>query len=72
MNVYFAPEIEEQIKELYIQGLSAREIKGELNLVLSVRQIQRRLKKWGVIRSQADSFRMAVKRGKVPYERKKK
>lgn len=75
MNVYIAPRTEANIKDFYLQGFSAQEIKDQLQLQLSVRQLQRWIKNWGISRSQPDSFRLAVQRGRVLYNgkpRKKK
>lgn len=60
----------QKILELYDLGLSAREIREELRIPQSIRQIQRWLKSWGVIRTSPDSFRMAIKRGKVKWKLK--
>ncbi len=57
------------IEHLYIQGYSAQEIKDELQLDISVRQIQRRIKTSGLSRSIGDAFRLAVKRGRVTYHK---
>lgn len=69
MNVYLPESTNEQMQLLYTQGLSAREIKEELDLTLSIRQIQRRLKKLGIIRTSVDAFRLAVANGKVTYHK---
>lgn len=59
--------MDEQIKELYLKGLSAREVREFLKLPISERAIQRRLKKMGASRSRVEAFRLAVKQGKVTY-----
>ena len=67
VNYYLSTEKNEKIKSLYLDGLSAQEIKDNLGLKVSIRQLQRWLKDWGIIRTKADSFRNAVKRGRVKY-----
>ena len=62
MNVYVSPTTELEVKRLYALGLSAREVKDELGLRLSVRQLQRWLKAWGVIRTVGEAFRLASKK----------
>lgn len=69
MNVYVSQTTELEIQRLYLQGHSPREIKNNLNLSLSVRQLQRWIKAWGLSRSAGDGFRLAVIQGKVTYHR---
>ena len=57
----------EPIKELYSQGLSAQEIKDTLQLNITVRQIQRIVKEFGISRSIGDAFRNAMKRNRVKF-----
>jgi hypothetical protein len=59
----------EQIIELYKQGNSSQEIKDELKLPQTVRSIQRRLAKLGLIRNRKDSFLLAIKKGRVLYQK---
>lgn len=67
------PQVEQKIVTLYVKKkLSCREIKEELGLNISVRQIQRRLGKLGVIRKPGEAFALAVTQGKVTYYRKPK
>lgn len=70
MNVYISSDTETTIKDLYLQGHSPQEIKDELNLSLSTRQLQRWVKDWGISRSGGDAFRLAVARGRVTYWKK--
>ena len=54
--------------DLYInKNMSCQQISEVANFDLSIRQMQRILKRMGVIRTQADSFRLAVKQGRVKY-----
>lgn len=57
----------EPIRELYVQGLSAQEIKDTLRIDITVRQIQRIVKEFGINRSVGDAFRNAVKRNRVKF-----
>lgn len=55
------------IKELYLSGMSAQEIKDKLNLPQTVRSIQRQVKKFGLSRSVGESYRNAISRGRVKW-----
>lgn len=61
----------EPIIHLYIDGMSAQEIKDTLKLNISIRQIQRIVSNHGVSRSVGDAFRNAVSRGRVRFVYKK-
>lgn len=65
-------DIYQQVMDLYKQGLSAREIKENLQLKQSVRQIQRWIKDYGISRSHTEAFKLAVSQGKVKYDKRKK
>jgi len=61
------------IIELYNKGFSSIEILQKLNLPVSVRSIQRFLKKQGVpIRTRSDAFMLAIKKGRMDYENLRK
>ena len=64
-------DIHPRILDLYTSGLSAQEIKDELQIDTTIRSIQRLVKKHGLSRSGGDAFRNAVKRGRVEYIKKK-
>lgn len=72
MESYLIKDLHKSIIILYKQGLSAREIKEQLHIKISIRQIQRYLKSLGIIRTSSDAFRLAVKLNKVKYEGRKK
>lgn len=56
--------------DLYVmQSLSCQQIYDKHNMGISVRQMQRSLKKMGVVRTQGDSFRLAVSQGRVKYHK---
>jgi HNH endonuclease len=58
---------------LYNKGFSSIEILQKLNLPVSVRSIQRFLKKQGVpIRTRSDAFMLAIKKGRMDYENLRK
>jgi hypothetical protein len=59
--------MKEEIKTLYLEGLSAREIKEMLGLTVSLRMIQRYIKKMGIMRDPSEAHLAAIKRGNVPY-----
>lgn len=61
------------IIDLYKKGYSSIEISQKLNLPVSVRSIQRFLKKQGVeIRSRSDAFKLAIRKGRMDYENLRK
>lgn len=57
----------EDIKRLYLKGLSSYEIKEVLKLPHSPRSIQRNIKKVGIIRDRSEAFKLAIKRGRMKY-----
>lgn len=59
----------EDIINLYRQQHSSQEIKDILGLTLSVRQVQRIIKKAGITRSMSDAFQIAVNKGRVTYHK---
>lgn len=58
-----------KIIELYNQGHSAREIKELMNLTVNERSIQRLVKSVGISRTVKEAFKIAVKKGRVTYNR---
>lgn len=56
------------IVELYKHGNSSQEIKEILQLQYNVRSIQRYIKSQGLSRTVGESFRLAVKKGRVDYK----
>ncbi len=61
-----------KIKQLYLDGNSSHEIKDLLELEVTPRSIQRIIKKWGISRSQKESFALAMKKGRVKFKTKKR
>lgn len=61
----------DKIKELYISGLSSQEIKDTLLLPITVRQIQRKVKSYGIARTVTDSYHNAMKRNRINWAYKK-
>jgi hypothetical protein len=59
------------VKDLYLSGHSSHEIKDTLKLPVTARSVQRWIKQMGITRSVGDSFRLAVKKGRVPWHFKK-
>lgn len=51
-----------QILELYKNGMSTPEIGELLNLPVSLRQVQRIIKKFGITRTKSEAFRLAIKK----------
>lgn len=70
MNDYSVYAKSDQIKELYVNGNSCQEIKDKLQLPVSVRQVQRYIKKWGLTRNPSESFRLAIAKGRVKFWKK--
>lgn len=58
-----------QILELYKNGMSTHEIGESLNLPVSLRQVQRIIKKFGLMRTKSEAFRLAIKKGRKKYKR---
>lgn len=67
MNYYFSNIELENIKKLYLSGMSSQEIKDSLELPHTVRSIQRRVKQMGITRIIGDAFRNAIARGRVKW-----
>lgn len=59
------------IKYLYQKGYSSQEIKNILNLSISVRQIQRIVKYYGLSRTVAESYLNAIQRNRIVWKYKK-
>lgn len=57
------------IIDMYKQGKSSNQIYEECNCGVSVRQIQRIIKLSGIMRSQSESYRLAIKVGRMKYKR---
>lgn len=62
------PTRNERIVGLYKAGDSAYEIAGQFNI--TSRQVQRIVNKAGAARTQAESFRLAIERGRMVYHHK--
>ena len=58
----------EQVKQLYILGASAQEIKDELGLDVTVRTIQRRLASEGLTRTVKQSYHIAIAKGRMVHK----
>jgi hypothetical protein len=54
-----------EIKKLYLSGLSTFQVKDKLKLSFSVREIQRVLAREGLTRSRKLAYELAVKEGRV-------
>lgn len=61
---------ERPIIELYTTGHSAADIVTMLQLPITIRQVQRIVKKAGVIRTISESFKLAIEHGRMTYYRK--
>lgn len=61
--------MDEQIKTLYKEGLTAREIKEKLNLSVTTRMVQRYIKKMGLVRTPQEAHAVASKRGLITYHK---
>lgn len=59
-----------KLKQLYLEGNSAQEIKDKLNLDITVRSIQRQIKKLGISRTVGESFRLAASKGRIRWAKK--
>lgn len=71
MSYTIDSELKEQALSLYLQGMSAQEIKDALKLPHNVRQIQRWAKAAGIVRTTGDAFRNAIIRNRVNFAYKK-
>ena len=58
----------EQVRQLYTLGASAQEIKDNLKLDVSVRQIQRRLATDGRTRTVKQSYHIAIAKGRMVHK----
>lgn len=58
-----------QILELYKNGMSTHEIGESLHLPVSLRQVQRIVKKFGLMRTKREAFRLAIKKGRKRYKK---
>ena len=68
---YMIPEpIHDEIRRLYEAGSSAQEIRDQLQIVATVRSIQRLIQKWGISRTVIASYHNAMKRGRVSWIKK--
>lgn len=61
---------ERPIIDLYTTGHSAGQIVTMLNLPITIRQVQRIVKKAGVIRTISESYKLAIKQGRMTYYHK--
>lgn len=61
---------ERPIIDLYKKGYSSIEIVSMLELPITPRQVQRIVKNNGASRSQSESFKIAIARGRMTYNRK--
>jgi transposase len=62
----------EHIKKLYQSGLSCVEIAEQLQPIINIgaRTIQRLIAKEGLTRTRSESFKQAIKRGRMTYHKK--
>lgn len=58
-----------RILKLYSEGRSSLEVQELLSLPITTRTIQRIIKKSGLIRTKSESFRLAIKKGRMKYKR---
>lgn len=58
-----------RILELYKNGMSCNEIEELLHLPVSIRQVQRIIKKFGLTRTKSEAFRLAIKKGRKKYKK---
>ena len=65
-------EERDKMVQLYKSGLSAYEIHEYLSPRITARQIQRIMRDLGIVRTHGDAFRLAVAKGRVPYDKRKK
>lgn len=64
----FYSGIEEKLKQMYLGGMCAQEIKDILELPVSTRSVQRLIKKLGVTRTDSEHRLLAIKKGRMNYE----
>lgn len=69
MPRYIGQSLKPQILKLYSEGMSGDEIKEILNLPVTVRSIQRLIKSAGLTRTQSESFKLAIKKGRMKYKK---
>lgn len=67
---YVTLEDQQMILFLYEQGFSCGEIKELLNVSITIRSIERFVKKNGLMRSIGDAYRNAIQRGRVVFVKK--
>lgn len=60
----------DKLKLLYLEGNSANQCKTKLNLSLSLRTIQRQIKKMGISRSCGDAYRLINSYGLITRHKK--
>lgn len=58
-----------QILSLYTDGKSSNQIHELLNLSITLRSVQRIIKKAGLMRTKSQAFRLAIKTGRKKYKR---
>lgn len=68
-SYWIEEEHKPQIIKLYKEGNSSQEIKDLLKLEVTVRSIQRYIKQQGISRTVKESFQLAIKKGRVSYEK---
>ena len=61
-----------KVKQLYLMGASAQEIKDELGLNVTIRTIQRRLASEGLTRTVKQSYHIAIAKGRMSWSDRKK
>lgn len=57
-----------KVKEIYVAGSSAQEVKDFLKLDISIRQIQRRLSADGLIRTVRQAYHIAIAKGRMSWK----
>lgn len=60
-----------KVKDLYLAGSSAQEIKDKLGLEVSVRQIQRRLSDDKLTRTVKQSYHIAIAKGRMSWKNRR-
>ncbi len=58
----------DKVKELYLTGNSAQEIKDTLELDVTVRQLQRKLASEGLTRSPKQAYNLAITKGRMKWD----
>ena len=61
-----------KVKQLYLLGASAQEIKDELGLDVTTRTIQRRLASEGLTRTVKQAYHIAIAKGRMSWSNRKK